>query len=237
MERTNTEIDVKSFDDIDEIVEHTKSVQLVYHHFLSHLAFHFWAREYKQIAHLSRTYSEKYPSLQQNRILNVFRIFYEGIAHLNLARDTKQVKWKVLGVNAVTYISKVAAVSECNSGHKLKLLQAELYYLEGDLRSAEASYNASVRSAHKNKFTSEEALAHELYGFFCVENHMVDKGLEQLHFALSVYRQWGAIKKVTELQLFISKLKAAKEKPTLDRVQNSLELAKDVEENWKENML
>ena len=203
MERTNTEIDVKSFDEIDEIVEHTNSVLLVFHHFLSHLALHFWAREYKQIAYLSRTYSEKYPSLQQNRILNVYRMFYEGIAHLSLARDTKQVKWKILGNNAVTYFSKLAGISKWNVEHKLILLQAELYYLEGDLGSAEAAYKASIRSAHKNKFTSEEALAHELYGFFCVENHMADKGLGQLHLALSIYKQWGAMKKSTELQLFV----------------------------------
>ena len=100
-------------------------------------------------------------------------------------------------------MSKIAAASKWNVEHKLNLLQAELHYLEGDLGSAEAAYKASIRSAHESKYTSEEALAHELYGYFCVENHMADKGLEQLHIALGIYKQWGAMKKETELQLFV----------------------------------
>ena len=201
--RENVEVEVKSFDDLDEIGERTNSVTLVFHNFMSRLALQFWTRDYKQVAFLSRTHSEKHPSMQQNRLLNAYRIFYEGIAHLNLARDTKQVKWKLLGKNAVTRISKIATVSKWNVEHKLNLLQAELHYLEGDLRSAEAAYTASIRFAHERKYNSEEALAHELYGYFCVENHMTNKGLEQLHIALGTYRQWGATIKVTELQLFV----------------------------------
>jgi len=203
LERDNTEIDVISFDDIDAIGERVKSVILIFHNFISRLALHFWTRNYKQVAYLSRTHSEKYPSVQQNRILNSCRVFYEGIAYLNLARDTKQFKWMVLGKEAVTRISKIAAVSKWNFEHKSNLLQAELHYLEGNLGSAEMAYKASIRNAHENKFTSEEALAHELYGYFCVENHMADKGLEQLDAALGMYRQWGAMKKVTELQAFV----------------------------------
>ena len=86
------------------------------------------------------------------------------------------------------------------------MLQAELHYLEGDLESAEAFYKASIKSARHHKFIHEEALACELYGIFCIENHAVDKGLKQLHIAPDKYKQWGAIKKANKLLLFIDRV-------------------------------
>jgi len=209
-ERTNAEVDVKSFDELDNIAEQTNSVHLLFHNFISRLALHFWMREYKQVADLSNTFSENHPSSQQNRTLNIVRVFYEGIAYLNLARDTKQIKWKILGERAVTWMSNLVSVSKWNFEHKSKLLQAELHYLKGELGSAEAAYKASINSAHDHKYTSEESLARELYGFFCVENHMADKGLEQLHIAQGMYEQWGARKKVAKLQLFIDSAHACR---------------------------
>ena len=84
------------------------------------------------------------------------------------------------------------------------LLQAELHYTTGDLKSAETAYKASIQSAKMHQFLNDEALAYELYGIFCVENHMVNSGVNQLQVALSKYKEWGAMKKVEDLQLPIT---------------------------------
>jgi len=206
---TNIEANVRSFDELDQIGESTRSAFLVFQNFNHRLALHFWMREYLDVAIISKFFSENHPTSQQNRILNVFRIFHEGIAHLNLARDTKQAKWKVLGKQAVIWMSKLAQQSKWNFLNKSKLLQAELHYLEGDLESAEAAYKASIKAARDQKYNHEEALACELYGIYCVENYMTDKGAEQLNHALNLYQKWGAMKKVVELQHFIGNVQVS----------------------------
>ncbi|KAL7538350.1 hypothetical protein ACHAXR_011289 [Thalassiosira sp. AJA248-18] len=100
-------------------------------------------------------------------------------------------------------MSNLALVSEWNWLNKSLLLKAELHYLNGSYQSAENAYKASITSAREHKMINEEALANELYGIFCIENKMVDKGIEQLHTAVDKYKEWGANKKADDLQLFI----------------------------------
>ncbi|KAL7538263.1 hypothetical protein ACHAXR_008846 [Thalassiosira sp. AJA248-18] len=87
-----------------------------------------------------------------------------------------------------------------NFENKSILLKAELLYLDGQLESAKDAYMASIKSARDHKFIHEEALAHELYGIFCIENRMVDEGFENLHIAVDKYKTWGAMKKADDLQ-------------------------------------
>jgi len=163
------------------------------------MSFHFWSGEFIEVCELS----DKYPPYQIRKIFGHVRLFFEGIASLCLARQTHQPKWRTMGENAVKQMQKMEMVSKWNFENKSKLLQAEHYYTDGKLKSAEVAYKASIVSAQEHKFIHEEALAHELYGIFCVENHMVDRGSKQLHIALVKYKQWGALKKAGDLQLFI----------------------------------
>ena len=200
----NTGVHVRSYDELNEIGENTNSAFLLWQIFMCRISDHFWMREYHSMVKLSEKYSEKYRSSQQKRILQVLRVFYEGVAYLSLARDTKQTNWRIKGENAVSKISHYEnTMSKWNFENKSKLLQAELHYLDGDLESAETAYTASIDSARRHKFVNEEALAYEMYGIFCIENHMVDKGSQKLHIALDKYKQWGAIEKAKDVRLFI----------------------------------
>lgn len=210
---TNGDIDVKSYDELDEMGERTNSASLVWNSFMCRMNSHFWMREYMDIAKLTEKYSEKHPSSQQKRSLAVLRVFFEGIAYLNLARDTKQSKCRSMGEKAVAKLSQLALMSKWNFENKAKLLQAELHYVDGDLESAEVAYKASIKSANDHKFIHEEALACELYGMFCVENRWVNKGSKQLHIALEKYNEWGATKKANELQLFIDLVNSSCPRP------------------------
>jgi len=197
---------IKSYDELDEIGEHTSSYTLVWQTFMCRVSYHFWMREYLDVATLSQKYSEKHSSSDQKRILGIFRVFLEGISYLSLARDTKQAKWRSMGEDAVVKMSQLESMSTWNYKNKATLLQAELLYLNGDIGLAEVAYKVSIKSAHEHKLIHEEALAYELYGMCCVENHWVVRGLENLQLALKTYEQWGARNKVDELQLFIDTL-------------------------------
>jgi len=201
--RACTEIHVPSYEELNKIGEQTRNGTLIWQNCINQMSIHFWMREYKDIAELTAKHSEKDPSAQEKRILKIFRSFYEGVAYLNLARDTKQYKWKNQGKKTAKWMTQLESVSKWNFGNKAKLLRAELQYTEGDLESAEASYLASIESARDHKLIHEEAMACELYGIFCVENRMVGKGSTQLRAALGKYEQWGATKKAAELRHFI----------------------------------
>ena len=74
---------------------------------------------------------------------------------------------------------------------------------------ADATYHSGIKAAHEHNYPHEEALAHELYGIFCVRTHNLKKGLEQLTFALNGYQEWGAIRKVNALQLYIDQVQSS----------------------------
>ncbi|KAL7530190.1 hypothetical protein ACHAXR_003358 [Thalassiosira sp. AJA248-18] len=100
-------------------------------------------------------------------------------------------------------MSKWESNNPWNFENMSKLLKAELHYLDGQLESAEDAYKASIKSARDHKFIHEEALAHELYGIFCIETRLIDKGFEHLRIAVDKYKTWGAMKKADDLQHFI----------------------------------
>lgn len=136
-------------------------------------------------------------------LAEVFRVFCEGIASFSLARHTCQVKQRIMGEKSLKKMLKWEKISIWNWGNMAKLLQAEFHYLNGDLQLADVAYRASIVSAREHKYIHFEALAYELYGIFCLENQMREEGHNQLKMALKKYKQWGALKKVSDLQIFM----------------------------------
>mmetsp|Transcript_34289 Transcript_34289/g.60271 ORF Transcript_34289/g.60271 Transcript_34289/m.60271 type:complete len:229 (+) Transcript_34289:1744-2430(+) len=195
--RSNDEVDVKSYAELNQIGERKKLLALLYQNFFNQMSCYFWMGDYIKVVELSK----KHKPTGQKRILEVMRTFFEGIASLTLARHTHQPNWRKTGEEALEKMIEWEKISKWNFEMRAKLLQAELHYLNGDLKSADVAYKASIVSAREHKFTHYEALTCELYGIFCVENRMVDEGAKQLQMALDKYKQWGAMKKVEELQL------------------------------------
>ena len=183
--------EIKSYEELSQIGEQSKNSYLLFNVFMSQIFQHFWSRDYVAVVKLC----EKQPPSKCKRILEVMRCFFEGIASMSLARRTHQLKWRIVGEKAVENMAKLEMINKWNFEHRSKLLQAELHYLDGHLFSAEVAYKASIVSAREHKFLHEEALAYELYGIFCMENQMVDQGVEQLNIAIDKYKQWGTIKK------------------------------------------
>mmetsp|Transcript_2836 Transcript_2836/g.5275 ORF Transcript_2836/g.5275 Transcript_2836/m.5275 type:complete len:229 (-) Transcript_2836:196-882(-) len=195
--RSNDDVDVKSYEELNLIGERTKNKILVYKNFINRMLSHFWMGDYIKLVELS----EKHKPSGHKRYLEAMRTFFDGIASLTLARHTHQPNWRKKGEEALEKMIEWEKISKWNFEMRAKLLQAELHYLNGDLKSADVTYKASIASAREHKFTHYEALTCELYGIFCVENRMVDEGAKQLQMALDKYKQWGAMKKVEELQL------------------------------------
>jgi len=201
------EIELKSFDALEQMANKTNNTQLLFECFLGRITELFWMRKYKDVALLCQQFRQP----QGFRNLDVFRYFYEGIAALTLARETsgeESHKWRKKGIACVSHMTYMAKRSTWNYGHRAYLLQAEMQFTAGFIALAESTYIEGVKAAHEHKFQHEEYLACELYGIFCVENQKPEKGLEQLTLALNGYRKWGAIRKVNELQRYIIEIQS-----------------------------
>ena len=114
-----------------------------------------------------------------------------------------------MGEKALEEMSKWERSSSWNFSHKTMLLHAEVHYTDGDIQSAERSYEASIKAARDHRFLHHEALAYELHGVFCVENGMRDKGTTQLRAAIDRYRKWGALEVAKRVQLLVDSIAAA----------------------------
>lgn len=200
--KSEDEAGIKSYDELEKIGEATKSNLLQWRLLAVQLSNLWYDHDWIKLINLS----EKHPpaSVGFNRVAASARSLYVGIASLKLARQTHQSsKYKSIGEDAIKKISKCAELSPWNYQHRLQCLRAEYSYLNGDLEGAEKQYNASIESAIAHKYFNEEAFVRELYGIFCIENKMVEKGVGQLHLSLQKYKDWGAMKKVKDLQKFI----------------------------------
>ena len=198
-QNVNNIIKIKSNEELAQMGTRGQNSFLMHKVILNQICTHFWFREYIPCV----TLAEKYRLLKAKRTLDFFNTFYEGIASLCLARDTKQDKWRKIGEKAVETMSQLMQHSSWNFENKLFLLSAELHYLNNDLGLAEIAYENSIATAQRHKFIHEEALAYELYGIFCIENRDVSKGMEQLNLSLQKYIQWGASKKVDAMKYFM----------------------------------
>ena len=198
-------LEIKSYDELNEIGRRTNQVNLLYQNFFNVLSCHFWMGDYTKVVELG----EKHKPTGQKRILEVIRTYFEGIACLTVARQTKQSNWRTKGEEALEKMLKWEEISAWNFSNMARLLEAQLHYLNGDLESADVAYKASIASAHTSKFIHYEALAYELYSIFLIENKATEKGIEQLTVSLSRYAEWGADKKVEDLSSFLELVQAA----------------------------
>lgn len=146
----------------------------------------------------------KYRTTKARTMLDIFRVFYEGISSLVLARETQvetqRSAFRQIGEKAVKTMLDWKKHNEWNFENKLLLLQAELHYLNKDFNMACSAFEASIESAQEHTFVHEEALSYERFALFLSENRMMSEGKEKLDKAIEKYAQWGAMSKVYELK-------------------------------------
>lgn len=191
---------VKSHDELHALAVRTNDKSLLYQNNLSKMWCHFWVGEYLQVVKLS----ENFRPAGQKRVSEVYRLLFEGISVVKLARQTQQQKWKERSQEYLADILKWSDVSKHNYQSQALLLQAECHYLNRDIQSADAAYRSSIVAAHDHKFPNFEALSLELHGIFLLENDKMDEGKEQLLKAIVKYSEWGATRKVKDLQSFMA---------------------------------
>jgi len=191
--------DLKSFDELRDIGTKTKNVLLTWLIDIELCCINLYLKKYTIVDEISKNYR----STPSKRALEAMRVFFDGISCLLLARQTNQAKYRIVGEQAIETMTIWVKYSKWNFENKLRLLQAELHYLNEELEQAVTAYTAAINSARQHKFIHEEALAFELYGTFLVETKELDRGYAQLEVSLQKYIEWGAFKKADDLRKFM----------------------------------
>ena len=106
------EIEVKTYAELDELGMRTNNRRLLYQNFLYKMYSSFWTGNFLHVLQLS----DKHEPTGQKRISEGCRIFWEGMACLNIARHTRQSRWKDKGEAALERISMWEKISKWNWG-------------------------------------------------------------------------------------------------------------------------
>ncbi len=129
--------------------------------------------------------------------------FYNAIAHALTASG-------MTGSERVTYTRKMKAdlkkLQKCaehapeNFLHRAKLIEAEIYKLDGKDEMARQCYDEATRTASESQYVHEEGLAYEMAARWALSNGREATARSYLLEAHYDYVNWGASSKVKDLE-------------------------------------
>ncbi|MEQ8973940.1 MAG: AAA family ATPase [Coleofasciculus sp. C1-SOL-03] len=147
--------------------------------------------------------AEKYKGSVKGLLNSVLANFYSSLVLLALCHSASPSKRR-------RYLSKVARQQKtmrhwaehapCNFQHKYDLVEAERAGVGGKIIRAMEYYDRAIRSATKQGYLHEEALAYERASQFYQRLGREEIAQNYLQKAHYVYSRWGAMAKVKQLE-------------------------------------
>ncbi|MFH5184542.1 ATP-binding protein [Paenibacillus sp. TAB 01] len=98
------------------------------------------------------------------------------------------------------YLKKYTAHSPDNFLHQKLLVEAEMSRIHGNNALAAEQYEQAIFFANKNRFVQFEAIANECAAKFYMQTGKLKIARSYLYEAKSLYAQWGAVRKVAQLE-------------------------------------
>jgi hypothetical protein len=84
--------------------------------------------------------------------------------------------------------------------------------VEGFKTAAEQKYDIAIDAARASKFIHEEALGNELAACHYQNSGRIDKAIMYYTRAENLYKEWGALKKVVQVNERIERLRNTKKR-------------------------
>lgn len=132
--------------------------------------------------------------------------FYFALMCYRAYRETREPKWLERAKKHHNDIdSWCVQSSKWNFEHINILLQAEEMHSTGDIENAHGLYKNAIGLASRSKFIIDEALFSELAANFCLKTARKSNAFHYYSMAHSKFSEWGAVRKVEELDTFAKK--------------------------------
>ncbi len=128
--------------------------------------------------------------------------YYEALANLKLAFSVsaeQQQEYIECVKSDLKLLETLNGFSTANYSHRIALIKAELYALQGETLLALESYDQAIRLCREHRFIGDQALANELAGNFHLRQSRNTVALAYLREARYLYEQWGAARKARAL--------------------------------------
>ena len=128
-----------------------------------------------------------------------FAIGLLAAASVRSSEDDAQT-WRSIAHDSHSTMCKRCENSIWNNEHRMRLLEAEIAYTNGDFEAAAASYADAIASAGEHKFVHEKALVCERAGiFYAGVGQDSTKARKHFELAHSNYLEWGATRKALQV--------------------------------------
>ncbi|KAL7550515.1 hypothetical protein ACHAWF_013734 [Thalassiosira exigua] len=114
-DEADAKIETETNVELYRIAKETHNTYLMHHVILHQMHVHIIFRDHLMIIKLA----EKYRTHAAKRVLDFFVDFYEGLAALVLARDTKQEEWISIGEKSVEAMTRLVSYSTWNFENKV----------------------------------------------------------------------------------------------------------------------
>lgn len=175
----------------------------VFYLYLNKLLLCYMAGRYSQAQEYSAMLAGKMEHVMATAVLPVY-VLYDGLLQAALydtlpKKEQRQVKDKLS--KAIGSMRKWSRHAPMNFLHKLDLLQAEWYRINGNTYKARMHYESAAQGAHEQEYLQEKALSFELLGRFLLNQSSKDAAYIYLLKAYKAYLHWGAKAKAKQLLL------------------------------------
>jgi hypothetical protein len=167
----------------------------------------------------SRVYAKKcwrLKYLQGAFHYSVIHFFYSALVAMECWRaesekfNASQRRWRYwrLFRRFQRTLQSWTAKGDPNTVHLVALLRAEVLTTKQNMtmESIQEAYHQSINPARRSGFLHDAALGNELLGRYCLSSGDIDLASRYLEQAKALYFDWGAFKKVKDLQLLYGNL-------------------------------
>ena len=155
--------------------------------------------------HLMESGNNIYPTFEL-----LLEKFYFALAAYSITRQGSNGKSEDWQTTADELMNEMKDLSENDSKwnfqQKYFLLEAEKAFADGNVEVAAASYDKAIEAAKEHRFINEQALASECAAFFFLDHKNVRQARKYLMQALDLYGQWGARRKVDDIEGLLATL-------------------------------
>ncbi|MBC7872802.1 MAG: GAF domain-containing protein, partial [Ferruginibacter sp.] len=100
----------------------------------------------------------------------------------------------------IAILKKYEKLCPANYSHKRLLLEAEYFYLKGDLEAAKIFYDKALKAATENSMTNDLAFCWERAGQFFLNTKQEVLANFYLQNAYLAYKRWGAAAKLKQME-------------------------------------
>jgi len=153
-------------------------------------------------------YTQRFQENVKGTSLTPLFYFYRSLSLSDSSVSAKEKESVLSQLNKdIKVLKKFEKISPHYNAHRVLLLQAEQYYLKGEIENAKICYDKALKSATESNMSNELAVCWERAGQFFMNTKQDLLANFYLQNAHRVYKRWGADAKLKQMEKYYPQFK------------------------------